>query len=107
MTGSGLVTVYATEAEGPPPGSGLKTNTTAVPSLLMSPARTFTFNCVVLTNVVVRGWPAKYACEADMKPVPLICSVKAGPAAAIDAGESEVIAGAGLDVAESAGTTTS
>ena len=59
MTGERADTGNSTEVEAPPPGSGLNTKTTAFPSLSLSVARMLAFNCVGLTNVVLRNCPPK------------------------------------------------
>src|ERR1700687_3223724 len=57
--GEGLITVNPMEGEAPPAGSGLKTKTTAVPPLAISPLRMSALSCVALTNVVFRACPPK------------------------------------------------
>jgi len=59
MAGAKDATGNSTDVEAPPPGSGLNTKTTAVPSLLISEPRMLAFSCVDLTNVVMRNWPPK------------------------------------------------
>ena len=48
-----------TDVEAPPPGSGLNTKTSAVPSSSISDPRILAFNCFEFTNVVLRGCPPK------------------------------------------------
>lgn len=59
MIGARADTGNSTDVEAPPPGSGLNTKTTTVPSLSTSLARMLAFNCVEFTNVVFRGCPPK------------------------------------------------
>src|ERR1700722_4038696 len=59
MAGSGVDTGNSTEVDAPPPGSGLKTKTRAVPPLLISVPRIVAFSCAEFTNVVVRACPSK------------------------------------------------
>jgi hypothetical protein len=86
----------STDVEAPPPGSGLKTKTTAVPSLSISLARIFAFNCVELTNIVTRACPPKYTVAPGTKFDPMTCRVKAVSLAVVDGGESEEIMGTGF-----------
>jgi len=100
MTGERADTGNSTDVEAPPPGSGLNTKTTAFPSLSMSVARIFAFNCVELTNEGFRSWPPKYTMDPGMKFAPLICNVKGMSVATDEGGESEEIIGEGFSVVE-------
>jgi hypothetical protein len=87
----------STEVEAPPPGSGLNTKITTVPSLSISLARMPALNCVELTNVVFRGFPPKYTVAPGTKSAPLTCKVNGAAVATVKGGESEEIIGVGLD----------
>src|SRR5215467_211344 len=76
ITGGSADTGNSTDVEAPPPGSGLNTKTTAFPSLSLSEARILAFNCVELTNVVLRNCPPRYTFDAGIKFVPFTCNVK-------------------------------
>jgi len=95
--GTGLVTVNATELEGPPPGAGFVTITAGVPAVAMSTASTATVSCVGLTNVVTRAVPPKVAVDALSKPVPFTVKVNACVPLIPFAGESVVMTGTGFD----------
>src|SRR5207249_4118769 len=82
-TGTGLaaiVNVWALEV--PPPGSGVKTVTEAVPTAARSAAGMAAVSCVPLTNVVVRAVPFQRTSEVATKFVPVTVSVKSVPPAA-------------------------
>ncbi len=86
----------STEVEAPPPGSGLNTKTTAVPSLSISLPRILAFNCVELTNAVLRGCPPKYTVAPGTKFAPFTCNVNGIAVAVAKDGESEEIIGVGF-----------
>src|SRR5579863_10133998 len=98
MVGERAATGNSTEVEAPPPGSGVNTKTTAVPSLSISLARMLAFNCVELTNVVLRSCPPKCTVAPGTKLAPLTCKVKAVSFAVVEDGESEEIMGTGFVV---------
>jgi hypothetical protein len=86
--------VKKTAAEGPPPGGGLKTVTCAIPALAMSWAVIETESSVLVgLNLVGRGELFQKATEADIKPVPEMLMVKAGPPAVALVGKMAVILG--------------
>ncbi len=57
IVGGGLVTEKFTDADVPPPGAGLVTDTGNVPKAARSPVVIWMVTCVALTNVVVRVAP--------------------------------------------------
>ena len=68
----------------PPPGAGLKTATSAVPTALRSAARTVTVNCAALTKVVARALPFQRTVAPETKLPPVTVKAKlAEPAAAV------------------------
>jgi hypothetical protein len=72
----------------PPPGAGLKTATSAVPTALKSDARIVAVNCVGLTKVVARTLPFQRTLDPETKLPPVTVKVKlAEPAAAAVIGE--------------------
>ena len=96
MVGESAATGNSREVEVPPPGSGLNTKTTAVPSLSTSAAKMPAFNCVELTNVVLRACPPKNTVDPATKFAPFTCKVKAVSFAIAEDGESEEIMGTGF-----------
>lgn len=58
------------ELEVPPPGSGVKTVTGAVPGTAMSTARIAALNWVALRNVGGRSAPFQRTTESEANPVP-------------------------------------
>ena len=98
--GKGADTGNSTEVEAPPPGSGLNTKTTTVPPLSISLARILAFNCVGLTNVVLRAFPPKLTVAPGKKFAPLTCKVNLAPSAVAEDGESEEIMGTGFSVVD-------
>ena len=99
ITGAGLfatVMVSVSAFDVPPPGAGLVTVIDAEPAFAISVAGIEAFTCVALTNVVVCGAPLKLTTELAIKPVPFTVSENAAEPAAMLAGASEVIVGAGL-----------
>jgi hypothetical protein len=95
-TGFALVIVNVTAFEVPPTGAGFDTVTDAVPGDAISLAGIVAVSNVVLVEVVVRSAPFQRTTEPDMKPVPLIVRVNAGPPAVAEPGLSPLIAGTGL-----------
>ena len=89
-----IVKVWALEV--PPPGTGLKTVTLAVPAVAMSAARIEAVTCVALTYVVVRPVPFQRTTELEMKLVPFTVRVKAAPPAVAELGLRPVVVGTGL-----------
>jgi len=85
---SGLM-LKVTAFEAPPPG--FNTLMDALPSSHIRPTDTLAFSWVGLTNVVGSGAPFHKAVEPETKPVPLIVSVNAGPAAVTEAGFNEAM----------------
>lgn len=100
MTGERADKGNSTEVEAPPPGSGLNTNTTTVPSLSTSLPRILALNCVELTKVVLCGCPPKYTVAPGTKPVPVTCNVNGIVVAVANDGESEEIMGVGFGADE-------
>lgn len=96
MVGESAATGNSTEVEAPPPGSGLNTKTTAVPSLSTSLAKILAFICVELTNVVLRACPPKNTVDPGTKFAPFTCKVKAVSFAIAKDGESDEIMGTGF-----------
>ena len=70
MLGSG-VTVNVNGADTPPPGAGVATVTSAVPSAARSLAGIVAFNCVPLTNVVVRFAPFQRTTDVRHETAPI------------------------------------
>lgn len=97
MVGESAATGNSREVEVPPPGSGLNTKTTAVPSLSTSAAKMPAFNSVELTNVVLRACPPKNTVDPVTKFTPFTCKVKAVSFAIAEDGESEEIMGTGFN----------
>lgn len=97
--GTGLLTwemVNVTALETPPPGAGLLTVTCAEPTVAISLAGIEAVSCVLLTNVVARLEPFHCTVVLEMNPVPVTVSVKAGPPAMTEEGESAFAWGIGL-----------
>lgn len=101
--GASVVTVGAAGAEiakladdCPPPGVGFVTITLAVPAACRSLAETGRLSWLLLSSVAVLGVPFQVTDELEMNPDPLIANVNPLEPAAIDAGESDFTAGAGL-----------
>ena len=68
----------------PPPGAGLKTVTSAVPTVDKSVARIVVVNCVALTKVVARALPFQRTVAPETKPPPVTVKAElAEPAAAV------------------------
>ena len=83
----------------PPPGAGLKTATSAVPTALKSAARTVAVNCVILTKVVARALPFQRTVAPEKKLPPVTVKVKLPePAAAAVIGDRPAIIGMLLGV---------
>ena len=78
----------------PPPGAGLKTATSAVPTVAKSAASIVAVNCVALTRVVARVEPFQrtVAPETKLPPVTVKTTFAAAPAVA-DIGNMLVIVG--------------
>src|SRR5215469_7495103 len=106
MPFGGSVTVKGA-LETPPPGAGFVTLTVSVPAVATSEAKICTCNCVELTNVVARALPLIVACELEMNAgefdpeaagAPLMVRIPptGNVPAAVLAGESELIDGAGF-----------
>jgi hypothetical protein len=96
MAGAGLLTANGELPDVPPPGAGLVTVTGKLPTAAMSAGVIAAVSCVALTNAVVLAAPLKFTTELETKPVPFTVNVKAAPPTVALAGESVVIAGAGL-----------
>ena len=96
MLGSG-VTVNVNGADTAPPGAGVATVTSAVPSAARSFAEIVAFNCVLLTNVVVRLDRSQRTTDVVTKPLPLSVSVNDDVPVGMLGGDSEVSTGTGLD----------
>ncbi len=96
ITGAGLLIVKVSPGDSPPPGAGLKTVMLAVPAAAMSVAGIAAVSWVSETKVVRRSAPFQRTTAPLAKPDPFTVRVKAAPPAVAVAGESEVIAGAGL-----------
>lgn len=83
----------------PTVGAGLETVTWSHPADSISEETSNAVNCVALKNVVLRSLPLKFTVAPSMKPVPFtVIVVNPEPPAAVDEGESVVIAGAGLTI---------
>ena len=68
----------------PPPGAGLKTVTSAVPTVVKSVARIAAVNCVALTKVVARALPFQRTVAPETKLPPVTVKVElAEPAIAV------------------------
>jgi hypothetical protein len=93
VVGSGLFTVKTCEFEVPPPGAGLVTVMLNVPAVVRSLAGIAAITFILLTNVVVRGEPAKLTTEFDTKFVPFTVRVNATPPRVALAGEMLVVVG--------------
>jgi hypothetical protein len=100
----GVVALRLTPGDVPPPGAGDTTVTVFEPTLAMSAAEMEAVNCVALENVVDRADPFHRTIDEDTNPVPFTVSVNAGPPAPTVAGDSELMAGAGLMEASTATT---
>lgn len=96
ILGAGLLVLKLIAAEVPPPGDGLTTATFAVPAVEMSDAAMDAVSCDALTKVVVRLLPFHSTFEPDMKLLPFIVNVKAGPSTLAEVGERDEIDGVGL-----------
>ena len=77
----------------PPPGAGLKTATSAVPTAVKSAARIVAVNCVALTKVVARALPFQRTVAPETKPPPATVKVKLAELAAVDIGDKLAISG--------------
>jgi|HubBroStandDraft_1064217.scaffolds.fasta_scaffold132350_1 hypothetical protein len=97
IAGAGLLIANDAAAEVPPPGVGLTTVILVFPAAAMSVAVIAAVSCVADTNVVVRLEPFHCTVEPEMKLLPFTVKVKAAPPMVADEGESELIAGTGLD----------
>jgi len=93
VVGTGLFTVKTCEFEVPPPGAGLVTVMLNVPAVVRSLASIAAVILILLTNVVVRGEPAKLTTEFDTKFVPFTVRVKAPLPTVALAGEMLVVVG--------------
>src|SRR5471032_2591067 len=96
MKGTGL--------EVPPPGAGVTTSTSAVPTVTRSGAGMTAVNRLVLVNAVVSGakavWPGPFHSTTDLaltwaKPLPLTVRVRAGLLLGALVGEMVMICGTG------------
>jgi hypothetical protein len=99
MVGAGLagaLMVKPALPEVPPPGAGLDTFTWAVPAAATSAAAMPASSCVPLTYVVVRFVPFQFTTDPLMNPFPFTVRVKAPVPAVAEAGDSELMVGAGL-----------
>ena len=96
VAGSGLLILKLCALEVPPPGSGLKTVTEAVPAVAMSAAEMAAVNCDAETKVVVLAEPFQCTTDPDTKLPPLTVRVKATPPAVAEPGFRLVVVGRGL-----------
>ncbi len=85
--------------DGPPPGAGLMTVTSAAPAAAISLAEMAALSSVLLTKVVVRSAPFHCTAEPKTKFDPLTVRMKFGPPAAALLGESAFRTGKGLSLA--------
>ena len=92
-----LVMVKLIALEVPPPGVGLVTVTSGVPTEARLAEGMAAINCVELTNVVASAGPPKLTTEAATKFVPVIVSAKAAPPATALSGAIAVMVGVALD----------
>src|SRR5213592_4827141 len=97
-TGFEVVMTKLTGLEVPPPGSGLKTVTAALPAPSMSLAGMEAVSWLPLTNVVARSAPFHRTTDAETKPLPLTVRLKPDPAATADAGLRLLMLGTGFEV---------
>ena len=95
IAGSGLVTTILSEEEVPPPGVGVKTDTTNVPGACRSAAVIWIVNWLLLTNVVVRGEPLTRTTDSLTKLLPLTVTVTSDPPLLKASGETLETTGAG------------
>ena len=96
MAGTGLLMVKVAVFEVPPPGTGLKTVTSAVPAEAMSVGGMEAVNWVLLTKVVVRSLPFQRTTEPETKFEPSTVSVKPWSPARALPGVRLVMTGSGL-----------
>ncbi len=87
--------------EVPPPGAGVDTLTSAVPTLATSAAAIEAISRPALTTVVGRGDPFQRATENASKPLPSMVSENAGSPARAPDGVSDVMVGTGFDTCAS------
>src|SRR5260221_14091754 len=73
--------------EMPPPGVGLNTVMSAVPTAARSVLRMAALICVVLTKVVLRAEPFQFTTDPGTKLAPLMISVKAAEFCGVSTGE--------------------
>jgi hypothetical protein len=91
----GAAIVSASDADVPPPGGGVVTDTCALPTAATSADGIVAASCVLLRNVVARGLPFQFTTDADVKPDPFTVSVNPAPPATVLDGDSEVATGTG------------
>jgi hypothetical protein len=84
------------EVEVPPPGEGVITDTDNVPGEASCAAGTVTVNWVVLSKVVVRAAAPNWTVDCGVKPDPVTVTTVSALPGAIEFGEIEASAGAGL-----------
>ena len=77
----------------PPPGAGLKTATSAVPTAAKSAASIVAVSCVVLTRVVARVAPFQRTVAPETKLPPVTVKTTLAEPAVADIGEMLVIVG--------------
>ena len=77
----------------PPPGAGLKTATSAVPTVAKSAASIVAVNCVALTRVVARVEPFQRTVAPETKPSPVTVKTTFAEPAIADIGDMVVIVG--------------
>src|SRR5688572_6646837 len=92
------VTAKNSGADVPPPGGGVATVTSAVPTAAMSALPIVARSSVLLTNVVARLAPPHCTTDDGVKPLPATVSVKLEPPAAAPDGVSDDASGAGAGV---------
>ena len=99
IVGTALLIGNVQAVDVPPPGAGFVTVTIADPELLISLAGTWAVSCVELTKFVVSADPFQLITAPPTYPVPLTVSVKVAPPTVALTGETEVIVGTALPMA--------
>ena len=93
-----MYAVNVAPAEVPPPGVGLKTVTSLLPSETTSVAPISAFSCELFTNVVGRSDPFQRTTDVGTKSEPCTASVNAAPPKDVPPGDKEVRVGCGFGV---------
>jgi hypothetical protein len=91
----GAAIVRVSDADVPPPGGGVVTDTCALPTAATSVAAIAAVSCVLLRKVVGRGLPFQLTTDADVKPDPFTVSENPAPPATVLDGDNEVATGTG------------